>query len=125
MSSRRLRRLNEQLRRELSELLRTRVRDPRVGSVTVTGVRVAADLGSARVYVQLTGDEHERSSTLEGLEAAAPFLRGTLGKQLRVRRIPELRFEEDRSLERAQRIDAILDEIASDPPEGPPAGEEG
>jgi ribosome-binding factor A len=111
MPSKRIARLNEQLRREISELLRTSVRDPRVGSVTVTAVLVTADLATARVLVRLSGDPSERQATLEGLHAAAPFLRRTLGRSLHVRRVPELRFFLDTSLEHAQRIEAILSEV--------------
>lgn len=93
MASKRLARLNEQLKRELSELIRTQVRDPRVGTVTITGVDVAADLGSAQIYVRSV-DDRGLPSTLEGLEAAAPFLRTRLGQLLHVRRVPELRFRE-------------------------------
>ncbi len=111
MASRRLARLNEQLKRELSEMIRTQVRDPRVGVVTVTGVEVAADLGSARVFVRVIGNRAELVETLAGLEAAAPFLRGLLGQVLHVRRIPELRFREDRSMEHARRIEQVLSEV--------------
>ncbi|MEE2899695.1 MAG: 30S ribosome-binding factor RbfA [Gemmatimonadota bacterium] len=111
MASRRLARLNEQLKRELSEMIRTQVRDPRVGVVTVTGVEVASDLGSARVFVRVIGDRAELLETLAGLEAAAPFLRGLLGQVLHVRRIPELRFREDRSMEHARRIEQVLSEV--------------
>lgn len=111
MASKRIARLNEQLKRELAELIRTEVRDPRVGLVSVTGVQVAADLGSARVFVRSLGDEAERAACVEGLEAAAPFLRRALGQILHIRRIPELRFQEDRSMEHAQRIEAILAEV--------------
>ncbi len=111
MPSRRLARLNEQLKREISELLRTRVRDPRIDVVTVTGVDVTRDLAVAKVFVRLGGEPKDRAESMEGLDAAAPFLRGTLGKLLHVRRIPELRFEEDRSLERARRIEEILAEV--------------
>jgi ribosome-binding factor A len=104
-------RLNEQLKRELSELIRTQVRDPRVGQVTITGVEVAADLGSARVFVRRGGAEDDLRTTLEGLTAAAPFLRSELGRILRIRKIPELRFQKDRSLEHAQRIERILSEV--------------
>jgi ribosome-binding factor A len=111
MPSKRLARLSEQLRREIAELLRSSVRDPRVGDVTVTGVEVSADLSTARVHVRLPPGRAERADTLEGLHAAAPFLRRTLGRSLHVRRIPELRFLEDTSLERAQRIEALLAEV--------------
>lgn len=106
----RLARLNEQLKRELSELIRTQVRDPRVGVVTITDVETARDLGSARVYVRTAPED--RDATLEGLTAAAPFLRAMLGRVVRVRRVPELRFREDRSMEHARRIEDVLDEVA-------------
>ena len=119
MSNKRIARLNEQLKRELSELIRTELRDPRIGLVTVTGVEVALDLGSARVFVRAAGDEGERAGALEGLNAAAPFLRGLLGRSLKVRRIPELRFREDRSFEHARRIEEVLsDVLPADPVEG-------
>ena len=111
MKGKRAARLNEQLKRELSELIRTQVRDPRVGLVTITGVEVAADLGSARVFVRRGGTEGDLESTLEGLAAAAPFLRSELGRILSIRKIPELRFQKDRSLEHAQRIEQILSEV--------------
>ena len=113
--SKRLARLNEQLKREISALVRTQVRDPRVGLVTVTNVEIAADLGSARVRVRVMGTDAERAESLEGLEAAAPFLRHSLGQILTIRHIPELRFSEDHSLEHALRIEQLLSEVL---PEG-------
>jgi len=109
--SKRIARLNEQLKRELSELIRLQVRDPRVGIVTITGVDVAGDLGSAKIYVRDLGGAEELAATLEGLEAAAPFLRTMLGRSLRVRRIPELRFREDRSYVQARRIEEVLSDV--------------
>ena len=120
--SRRLPRLNEQLRREVSEILSREVRDPRIGLVIVTGVDVTPDLWVAKVYVQLTGDEEVRSRTLSGLSAAAPFVRGALGKRLHIRRVPEIRFVEDHTQERASRIEKILDEVL--PPHADPAADE-
>ena len=110
MKGKRAARLNEQLRRELSEFIRTEVRDPRVGLVTVTGVDVAADLGSARVFIRTVSQE-DMASSLEGLTAAAPFLRSALGRVLHIRKVPELRFQQDRSLEHAWRIERILSEV--------------
>jgi ribosome-binding factor A len=118
MKGKRAARLNEQLKRELSELIRAEVRDPRVGLVTITGVEVAADLGSARVFVRGAGGTHELGESLEGLAAAAPFLRSALGRILHIRKVPELRFQADRSLEHAQRIEKILSEVIT--PEPPP-----
>lgn len=114
MAGKRLARLNEQFRREISELLRTQVRDPRVGVPTVTGVDVTADLWLARVRVRLEGTPEERAEAMLGLETAAPFIRRALGKILSIRRIPELRFMEDRGLEEAMRIEALLREVLPD-----------
>lgn len=123
--AKRIARLNEQLRRELSELIQREVRDPRVGHVTITGVDIARDLGSAKVYVRTPGTAEERESTLEGLSAAAPFLRTALGRTLHVRRVPELRFRRDRSYEHAQRIEQVLAEVIppdeSEEPDSEPA----
>lgn len=119
---RRLARLNEQLKRELAELIRTQVRDPRVGLVTVTAVEVTNDLSLARVYVQVTGEPSEVSEALEGLAAAASFLRSALGQELTIRRIPELRFQRDESLEHALRIEKILSDVL--PEDDPEADEE-
>ena len=127
MATRRVQRLNEQLKREISNLLRTQVHDPRVGGVVVTGVQVSPDLAQARVWAQLSGDDERRATALEGLAAAAPFVRRQLGVAMRVRRIPELEFCEDRSLERAQRIEALLREVRPDQPTETPlplAGDE-
>jgi ribosome-binding factor A len=117
MRGKRAARLNEQLKREISDLIRTQIRDPRVGPTTVTAVDVAADLGSARVYVRGSGSPEEQRTKLEGLEAAAPFLRSALGRLLRIRRVPELRFRLDESLERARRIEEVLSEVIR--PESP------
>jgi ribosome-binding factor A len=115
--SKRIARLNEQFKRELATLVREEVRDPRVGSATITGVEVARDLGSARVFVRVGGGSEAMAETLRGLEAAAPFLRSRLGRMLHVRKIPELRFREDRSLEGARRIEQVLSEVLEIPDE--------
>lgn len=121
MAGKRVARLNEQFKREITRILRTEVRDPRVGLPTVTGCEVTPDLWLARVYVRPgpTADSGPEE-LIEGLEAAAPFIRRHLGDTLSVRRIPELRFEVDRTQERAARIEEILRDVRPDE-----AGEEG
>ena len=111
MVTKRLARLNEQLKREVSELVLRKVRDPRVGLVTITSVEVAGDLGSARVYVRTQDPNDELNESLAGLEAAAPFLRRELGRILHLRRVPELRFQQDHSLDQARRIEEILSDV--------------
>lgn len=113
MSTRRLARLNEQMKREISEILRTSVRDPRIGHPTVTGVEVTPDLWMARVFVRADPSHpaDEGDELLKGLEAAAPFIRREVGKSLSLRRVPELRFQADETLEYALRIERILREV--------------
>jgi ribosome-binding factor A len=115
MANRRTERLNEQLRREISDILRRDVRDPRVGLPTVTRVEVSPDLWMARVFVRIGGTDAERASALEGLEAAAAFVRRDLSGRIKVRRVPELRFELDRTLEHASRIEELLREVSPGP----------
>ncbi len=114
MSGIRIARLNEQFRRELAELLLREVRDPRVAGVTVTGVEVSADLSYAKVFVRVPPDPVAAAEVMAGLQAAAPFLRRSLGRGLHVRKVPELRFVPDETLERAQRIERILSDVLPD-----------
>jgi ribosome-binding factor A len=117
MTNRRIERLNEQLKRELTDVLLSDVRDPRVGRVTITEVRATPDLYHARVFVTSLGDEDERAQALEGLRAASAYIRGELGRRLHVRRIPELAFEWDETLEHARRIENLLREVRPAAPE--------
>jgi ribosome-binding factor A len=117
MARKRTERLNEQLRRELTELLKFEVKDPRIGVVTVTGVEVAPDLYHAKVFYSMLGDEEEKRVAEEGLRAAAGFLRTELGRRLRIRRAPELHFRFDGTLQHAMHIERLLQEArASSPP---------
>ena len=106
--NRRLARLNEQFRREITAILRRAVRDPRVLDVVVDSVEVTSDLWLARVYVRLGDDDQERADALQGLNGAANFIRRELAAVLHIRRIPELRFLEDKTLAQANRIEEIL-----------------
>ena len=114
-------RLNEQLKQEISLLIRGEVRDPRVGMATITAVESSRELDHARVYVTALGDDAQKRNVVEGLQSAAPFLRRELGRRLHIRRIPELHFELDQVLENASRIESLLREAL--PPEPPPAAD--
>jgi ribosome-binding factor A len=103
-------RLNEQLRQEITLLVRDEVRDPRVGLATITAVQTSPELDHAKVYFTTLGDDGERKEVLAGLRSAAPFLRRELGKRMHIRRVPELHFEVDRVFEEAQRIERLLHE---------------
>jgi ribosome-binding factor A len=119
---RRTDRINEQLRQEISLLIRSDVRDPRVGLATITEVETSPELDHARVYITTLGDDDEKEEILSGLKSAAPFIRGQLGKRLRMRRIPELHFQIDKKLENAMRIESLLREAL--PPDAPLVDEE-
>jgi ribosome-binding factor A len=111
MAGRRVPRLNEQLKRELMHLVQREMKDPRVSSVTVTDVRVAPDLSHARVFLTTLAAGDERATILEGMRAAAPFLRGELGRRLHIRRAPELAFQWDEARDHGQRIEQLLSEV--------------
>ena len=120
---RRTDRINEQLRQEVSLLVRDEVRDPRVGLVTITAVDTSPELDHAKVYITALGDDEEKEAALQGLRSAASFIRGQLGRRLHMRRIPELHFSLDRVLQEATRIETLLREVL--PPEGEREGGEG
>jgi ribosome-binding factor A len=114
MAGKRIARLNEQFRREITSILRTQVRDPRVGVPTVTGVEVTPDLWMARIHVRpdpSIESETAAEDLMQGLMAASAYIRRELSGTLTVRRVPELRFQIDRSVEHAARIHALLAEV--------------
>ena len=107
--TRRTERINDLLREEISALLRREVKDPRVGGlVTVTEVDVSPDLRQAKVYVSVLGTDEEKTSTFRALAAASRFLQRELRKRLTIRRVPELSFVADDSIERGARILELL-----------------
>jgi ribosome-binding factor A len=113
MSSRRIARLNDAFREEISNLLLRQVKDPRLtGFITITRVEVSADLSHARVYVSVLGGEEDREEALRGLERAASFLRREIGHRLALRRAPELSFRRDDSMEQGAHVLDLLNEVA-------------
>jgi ribosome-binding factor A len=120
MPSRRLVRLNELLREELSDLIQ-HARDPRLqGLVSVTEVDISPDLHNAQVHVSVLGTAEERKTLLRGLQAATPYFRHELGERLKdLRRIPDLTFHQDDSIERGARIMALLNGDAAPNPDIP------
>jgi ribosome-binding factor A len=87
------------------------VKDPRVGFVTITHVKLSPDLQFARVYYTVMGDATARRQSARALERATPFVRRQIGARIRLRRVPELRFVFDESVEREERIERLLEEI--------------
>src|ERR1700740_2658965 len=106
----RMRRVDEAVREVLSDAISKDLLDPRVGFVTVTGVKTSPDLRHARVYVSVFGDEQVRADTLAGLRSAHGFLQGRIAEELTLKHTPELTFEYDNSIDRGMRITQLLDE---------------
>jgi ribosome-binding factor A len=102
------------LKEEISELLLRHIRDPRIGFVTITEVRVSADLRHARVYVVTHETGEPQVRTLEGLESARSFLRGALGRRLHLRYVPDLSFSIDETWEQGLRIQGILKSLETE-----------
>jgi len=103
-------RVSDLLREEIADIITYRLKDPRIGFITVTGVDVTDDLKIARVYISVLKDE-EKKLTLEILNAARSFIRTELGRRLRMKFIPGLEFRLDTSIEYGIRIDQLLNEI--------------
>jgi ribosome-binding factor A len=101
-------RVAEQMKKELGEIIGRKIKDPRVGFVTVTDVAVTGDLQEATVYITSLGNEREKSETLKALEKASGFIRSEIGTRIRLRRTPEIKFEFDTSIEYGNKIDALL-----------------
>lgn len=125
----RRRRVGEQLQEELAKLIAHEVKDPRIGFVTVTEVRMSKDLRHARVYVSVMGDEEETEQSMKTLRRIEGFLRGQIGKRIRLRHVPELDFVIDETLARAERIEELLErsgirELDPDEADGSDGGEE-
>ena len=109
---RRVQRLNVLMRQEISDLLQREVNDPRIEvMVSLTEVRLSADLSRARVFVSIMGSPEEKKVALAGLRSAAKFLRHELGDRLDMRQIPELTFVLDDSIERGARLLSLMHEV--------------
>ncbi|MEK6630689.1 MAG: 30S ribosome-binding factor RbfA [Acidobacteriota bacterium] len=121
-------RLGDQIRAEISELLAREVHDPAIGFITLTRVQVTSDLQIARVFYTTMTSEAARKDTAKGLDRATPYVRRQLAGRMRLRRVPEIEFRFDRSVEQHDRIERLIQEIhdeeASRPPspleDGPP-----
>jgi len=110
-SSERMRRVNEAIRAVISEAVPA-LKDPRIGFVTVTGVVTTTDLEHATVYVSVLGSEKKLWATLQGLQAAHGVLQARIGRELRLRRTPQLTFAYDPTVERGMRLTKLIDEVA-------------
>ncbi len=108
--SQRTEKVQKLARQVLGELIHD-LKDPRIGFATVTAVRITPDLRHARIFVSVLGSQDEQRATMKGLESATPFLRGELGRQVRMKYLPELTFELDTTTEEADRLERLLHTI--------------
>jgi ribosome-binding factor A len=109
-------RVSEQMKKELGEIISRKIKDPRIGFVTVTDVNVTGDLQQATVYISVLGDQEQRENTLKGLAKAKGFIRSEIGQRIRLRKTPEITFEFDESIDYGNRIDTLLHQIAKENP---------
>ena len=107
-------RVADQIRSELATLLGREVHDPGIGFVTLTRVQLSPDLQQARVRYTSLGDDKARTATARALERATPFLRRQIGSRLRLKRVPELKFDYDESIAGQDRIEQLLSDIRRD-----------
>ncbi|MGM7720412.1 30S ribosome-binding factor RbfA [uncultured Metabacillus sp.] len=104
-------RVGEQMKKELGDIIGRKIKDPRIGFVTVTDVNVSGDLQIAKVYISVLGDEEQRQNTLKGLAKAKGFIRSEIGQRIRLRKTPEIQFEFDESIDYGNRIETLIHEL--------------
>ena len=118
--TRRTRQVSDLLREELTDIIRTDVKDPRVGFFTITRVDIGPDLRSATAMVSVLGTDEERDETLAALRSASGYIRRQLKPRLRMRQVPEISFADDRSMEHAQDIALALRDLERERAQRPP-----
>ncbi len=111
MDTPRASRVGEQIHKEISALLVKGIKDPRIGFVTITAVEVTRDLSIAKIFFTVVGDETVRRESEKGLRSSIPFIRREIGRRIRMRHVPEIRFEYDKSIEYGNRIESLIQEI--------------
>lgn len=111
MTSHRANRVAEEIKREVTQMLRHEIKDPRVGFVTVTDVEVTPDIRYAKVFISIYGDEESKKQSIKVLENAKGLVRSELGKRMRLRYTPEVSFKFDASIEYGARIMKLLEEV--------------
>lgn len=108
-------RINGEVQKELSKLITTEIKDPRISPLTsVVAVEVAPDLKTAKVYVSVLGNEEAQQDTLRGLKSAAPFMRSQLAKNINLRNTPELKFVMDQSIEYGVNMSKLIHDVNKD-----------
>ena len=114
MRFKRSQRIQELLLEEISKLLQSGLKDPRIGFTTLTRVEVSDNLKHAKIFISVMGSEQEKSETLEALKNAKGFIRNSLGKNLYLRYLPELEFKKDENAEHVEKITRIINDLHSE-----------
>ncbi|HEU4938216.1 MAG TPA: 30S ribosome-binding factor RbfA [Vicinamibacterales bacterium] len=117
-------RVGDQIQAELASLLTRQVHDPGIGFLTITQVKLSPDLQQARVYYTSIGDDKAKRESARALDRATPFLRRQVGQRLRLKRVPELTFFYDESIEQGDRVERILQELKTERAARPDPGDD-
>lgn len=104
-------RVGEQMKKELMDIINNKLKDPRVGFLTITDVQPTNDLSLAKVYLAVLGSDKERENTFKGLEKAKGFIKSEIGQRMRLRIVPDLQFEYDESIEYGNRIERLIQDL--------------
>ncbi|EPQ9626675.1 30S ribosome-binding factor RbfA [Staphylococcus pseudintermedius] len=104
-------RVGEQMKKELMDIINNKLKDPRVGFLTITDVQPTNDLSLAKVYLTVLGIDKERENTFKGLEKAKGFIKSEIGQRMRLRIVPDLQFEYDESIEYGNRIERLIQDL--------------
>ena len=111
-------RINGEVQKELSNIIRNEIKDPRIGMMTsVTAAEVAPDLKTCKVYISVFGDDEAKKETIRGLKSAEGFIRTQLAKKINLRNTPEIFFVLDQSIEYGVRMSKLIDEVTKDLPD--------
>ena len=106
-------RVADLLKKEISDIIQTQVRDPRIGFITITSVDVSPDLRNAKIYIHVYGTEKDRKDSMIGLKRASSFIKSDLASRISLRRVPDIYFIYDKGLDQYERIDKILKEFGN------------
>ena len=107
-------RVKEQMLKVINEVIKQEVKDPRIGFVTITRLELTENLRFARVYVSVMGSDDERSKSFKGIKSATSFIRSRLGKNMRIKKVPELNFVLDHGQEDSDRINRLMHQLESE-----------
>jgi len=116
--TRRLEKVSDLIMKELGSVIQNEISDPRIGFVTISGVKLSPDLSYANVFISVLGNEQDEQNTMVGLESSSSYLRNHLAKNMTTRTVPRLKFILDKGLDHSERIQKILMDLDDEPNQG-------